>query len=95
MKPIIVTVTETRHKSQPWKFVIDKPGPKAKETKHERYATASSAVRGAMRVIGATYFPFEIYGYAKKGWSVWDDRSLKRRYINVVKVYLKKKKNAA
>ena len=49
MKPIYITLTKTRHKSQPWVFTIDRPGPQRKETKRERYATMWSAKRGALR----------------------------------------------
>lgn len=49
MKPITVTIKETRHKSQPWIFDIDMPGPAQKQTKRERYVNAWSAYRGAIR----------------------------------------------
>lgn len=53
LKPIVVTLKRTRHKTQPWTFNIDRPGPQKGETKAERYATMWSAKRGACRVLGA------------------------------------------
>ena len=47
LKPIYVTLKETRRKTQPWSFSIDRPGPQKKETKAEWYATMWSAKRGA------------------------------------------------
>lgn len=49
LKVVTVTLEKTRRKSQPWTFVIDKPGAKAKETKREYYARKWTAMRGAMR----------------------------------------------
>jgi len=37
MKSIYIYIKKGRHKTQPWTFTIDKPGPKAKQTKQERY----------------------------------------------------------
>jgi hypothetical protein len=51
LKPIYVTLKEGRHKTQPWTFTIDRPGPQKKETKAEWYATMYSAKRGALRVL--------------------------------------------
>ena len=51
LKPIIVTLKEGRHKTQPWTFTIDRPGPQKGETKRERYVSMWSAKRGAARVI--------------------------------------------
>jgi hypothetical protein len=56
IKPVYVYLKETRHKTQPWTFIIDRPGPQNKETKAERYATAWSAKRGAIRKLGAYTF---------------------------------------
>jgi hypothetical protein len=53
LKPIYVTLKETRHKTQPWTFTIDRPGPQKGETKQERYVSMWSAWRGACRVLGA------------------------------------------
>jgi hypothetical protein len=52
LKPIYVTLKETRHKTQPWTFTIDRPGPQKGETKQERYVSMWSAWRGACRVLG-------------------------------------------
>lgn len=52
-KSIIVRLKKTRHKSQPWTFEIDMPGPQSKQTKRERYSTRWSAKRGALRQLGA------------------------------------------
>jgi hypothetical protein len=53
LKPIYVTLKEGRHKTQPWTFTIDRPGPQKGETKRERYVSMWSAWRGACRVLGA------------------------------------------
>jgi hypothetical protein len=50
-KSIIVRLKKTRHKSQPWIFEIDMPGPQKGQTKRERYATKWSAKRGAIRAL--------------------------------------------
>jgi hypothetical protein len=55
LKPITVTLKESRHKKQPWTFTIDRPGPADDETKEERYVTMTTAKRGACRVLGALY----------------------------------------
>jgi hypothetical protein len=51
LKPIIVTLKKGRHKTQPWTFTVDRPGPQSKETKQERYVTMTTARRGACRVL--------------------------------------------
>lgn len=51
--PIEVTITKGAHKTQPFTYAIDKPGPGAKETKQERYATASNARRAAAKELSA------------------------------------------
>lgn len=53
LKTVTVTLEKTKRKSQPWTFVIDKPGAKSKETKREYYARAWTAKRGALRMLGA------------------------------------------
>jgi NAD(P)H-dependent flavin oxidoreductase YrpB (nitropropane dioxygenase family) len=55
LKPIYVTLKEGRHKTQPWTFSVDRPGPQKGETKRERYATMRSAKRGAARKLAQTY----------------------------------------
>jgi hypothetical protein len=47
-----VTIDNSKHATQPWTFVIDRPGPAKKESKRERYATPWSAKRGARRMLG-------------------------------------------
>jgi DNA polymerase IIIc chi subunit len=51
--PIVVTIKEGRHATQPWTFTVNRPGPQSKETKSERYARLFTAKRGALRVIDA------------------------------------------
>ena len=51
LKPIYVHLKEGTHKTQPWTFTIDKPGPQDDETKRERYVTMTTARRGACRVL--------------------------------------------
>ena len=53
-KPICVYLREGRHKTQPWTFTIDRPGPQNKETKSERYARLYTAKRGALRMVKAS-----------------------------------------
>ena len=50
-QPIVVTLKEGRHATQPWTFTINRPGPQAKETKSERYVSLFSAKRGAKRML--------------------------------------------
>jgi hypothetical protein len=73
LKPITVILKETRHKSQPWTFTIDRPGPQRGETKLERYASKRSAKRGAARklVAGA----FQSWDGLLKAGCLWHDPS--------------------
>ncbi|HNR56186.1 MAG TPA: hypothetical protein PKJ19_13530 [Flavobacteriales bacterium] len=57
MKPVIVTIHKTRHKSQPYKFSIDGPGYQPNTTNDERYTEAKSARRGALRLLDARTYP--------------------------------------
>lgn len=52
-KPVIITVTKTRRKSQPFTFSIDLPGNAAKQTKNEYYTRSTTARTGALRQIDA------------------------------------------
>ena len=52
-KPVIITVTKTRRKTQPFTFSIDMPGNAAKQTKAEYYTRSTTARTGALRQIGA------------------------------------------
>lgn len=56
-KPIIVTLIKGRHKTQPWTFTMDAPGPGPKDTVQERYARKDSARRGALRKLNAQRSP--------------------------------------
>ena len=49
--PIVVTIKEGRHATQPWTFTVNRPGPQNKETKSERYARLFTAKRGALRMV--------------------------------------------
>lgn len=55
-KSINVYLKEGRHATQPWTFVIDRPGAQNKETKSERYARLFTAKRGALRMVNAEAF---------------------------------------
>ncbi len=52
-KPVIITVTKTRRKTQPFTFSIDMPGNAAKQTKSEYYTRSTTARTGALRQLGA------------------------------------------
>lgn len=53
MASILVTITRSKHPTQPWTFTINKPGPQGKETKRERYTRKWNAKLGALRQLGA------------------------------------------
>jgi hypothetical protein len=84
LKPIIVTLKETRHNTQPWTFTIDRPGPQKGETKRERYVSMWSAKRGACRVLGA-WRPWN-----DKDWGV-DERNGRVRPVKFIVQRLKRK----
>ncbi len=52
-KPVVITITKTRRKMQPFTFSIDMPGNAAKQTKAEYYTRSTTARTGALRQIGA------------------------------------------
>lgn len=52
-KPVIVTITKTRRKSQPFTFSIDLPGSAGKQTKAEYYTRSFTCKMGALRQLGA------------------------------------------
>ena len=54
-KPVVITITKTRRKTQPFTFSIDMPGNAAKQTKAEYYTRSTTARTGALRQIGAIY----------------------------------------
>jgi hypothetical protein len=78
LKPIYVTLKQGRHKTQPWTFTIDRPGPQNKETKRERYATMWSAWRGARRVLGAVRL------FASDDWAVEEKKDRLRPVKRIV-----------
>lgn len=51
-KPILVILKKTRHKSQPWTFIIDRPGKAPVNEVRERYTSRRAAHRGALRNLG-------------------------------------------
>lgn len=53
-KTIVITIIETRHKTRPWTYTINKPGTGPMETKQERYSRIWTAKRGALRQLGDT-----------------------------------------
>lgn len=67
MAHILVTITRSKHPTQPWTFSIDKPGPQGKETKRERYTRKATAKRGALRQLGAVKYGDGVWEAAIKG----------------------------
>lgn len=49
---IVITFKKGRHKTQPWTFIIDRPGKNPMVTARERYVTYTTARRGALRMVG-------------------------------------------
>jgi hypothetical protein len=90
-KSIIVRLKKTRHKSQPWIFEIDMPGPQKGQTKRERYATKWSAKRGAIRALNIVWLgadvPHEKYvrGQYRDVVFILDARKVTKRITNPVK----------
>ena len=56
-KPVIVTLKESGHKSQPWTFTIDMPGNNPLTKNSERYTTKGSARRAALGLLDAHTVP--------------------------------------
>lgn len=57
-KPILVEIKEGNYKGlERWSYAIDKPGKGSKETKLQRYASASNARRAAASELNAHYDP--------------------------------------
>lgn len=52
-KNIVVTLSKSRHKSQPWAFLVDMPGGAPEQTNNERYSSRRSAWKGALRFCNA------------------------------------------
>lgn len=63
LKPILVTLTQTRHKTQPWTVEIDMPGGGPDDQLLERYTVRKSARRGALRHLKATFNPLKPGGF--------------------------------
>lgn len=51
-KPVVVTINKTRHKTQPYTFVVD-DGRGPDLTVRERYTRSNGAKRGALRALNA------------------------------------------
>jgi hypothetical protein len=82
LKPIYVTLKETRHKKQPWVFVVDRPGPQSKETKQERYSTQWSAKRGAAYKL--TKDKEQTFRDLLSSGLVWDEKAGKHRPVKFI-----------
>jgi hypothetical protein len=52
-KPVVITLKETRHKTQPWKVIVDDPSNGPTMELKERYARKWTALRGGLRKVGA------------------------------------------
>ena len=55
-KPVVVTIKKTRHKTQPYTFVVD-DGRGPDLTVRERYTRSNGAKRGALRALNASAQP--------------------------------------
>lgn len=62
-KPVVVTITKGKHKTQPYTFSIDDVGPGPKVTVRERYTRVSSCKTGALRKLKAQAKITDICGY--------------------------------
>lgn len=51
---MVITLKETRHKTQPWKVIVDDPSNGPTMELKERYARKWTALRGGLRKVGAT-----------------------------------------
>lgn len=72
-KPVVITLKETRHKTQPWKVIIDDPSKGPTMELKERYSRKWTALRGGLRKVGAMLFGMQTVNDAgadiKNGWS--------------------------
>lgn len=50
---MVITLKETRHKTQPWKVIVDDPSNGPTMELKERYARKWTALRGGLRKVGA------------------------------------------
>lgn len=71
--PINVTLKKTRHATQPWIVIIDKPGKGPMEALNIRYTEKPSAKRGALRNLKAQFLP--MYG-KPPAWYSSDGRAI-------------------
>ena len=53
-KPVVVTITKTKHAKQPFTVTIDKPGKAEPYKLAQRYKNLFTAKRGALRNLNAT-----------------------------------------
>lgn len=75
-KPCIVTITETRHKKQPFLVTIDKPGKAEPYQLKQRYSRKDAAKRGAIRNLGAWQGTLR-YADGTMAWYTPDNRPIK------------------
>jgi hypothetical protein len=52
-KAVVITLKETRHKTQPWKVIVDDPSKGPTMELKERYSRKWTALRGGLRKVGA------------------------------------------
>lgn len=95
-KPVVVTITKSRHKTQPFSVTIDKPGSSEPYTMKERYTRRSTARLGALRNLSAmTQLGTPINGgmHKRTAGIVWFafNRHIVFRYIDRTKSSTKKK----
>lgn len=50
--PVVVTLKRTKHKTQPWLVIINKPGNAPVDDIPERYGARRTAYRAALRRLG-------------------------------------------
>lgn len=74
-KTIKVFIWKTKHKDQPWKYAISKPGGGPLEEKRERYARPFTAKRGAIRELDGFTQPMATFnGIGNDDTQVWASR---------------------
>lgn len=79
-KPVVVTITEGKHKTQPWTFSVDKPGPGPSGTVKERYTRQHSCKLGAVRWLGGYVqrrFNFDHETFKTIGYFMQDGREIR------------------
>lgn len=85
-KPVLVTITKTKHKTQPYVLSIDKPGKGPDLTNRERYADKRGARRGALRALDARTYPRLYSGKpwffnSDHSWVTPEGRAIKFKYL--------------